>query len=144
MKDTSSNIFLDKRQISFGVLQKETDIIQTYASLMKGIRKGFIPLDDLNNFTEYTGTWNLVHELYSFLRHNKVEKFILTKNLEEDFRKRVELIITIMGRYENPKEELTFEELQKAIGIIQEIVSKSGYHDDTFKQNEGTLDEEEN
>ena len=127
------SIFLDKIKLSFIVLEKESCLIETYADLLKDINLGGVNIEKIKNWDSYNGSWNFAHELYLFLKYNKVEEIKTKKKQDKIIEKEINELKEIMNRYENPKKEVNFDDLQKVVPIIQKIVSKSGYHDDKYK-----------
>lgn len=144
-------IFIDKIKVAFLVLRKEADMIEVYCGLIKGINKGIILLDNLDAWSEYAGSWNIAHELFCFLEYNKISKLETRKKKKDEkkedlarLRKNIQELREIMKGYEAPNINVTFEQLQKVVPTLREIVSLSGYHKDTLKEKKfGSLFDEE-
>ncbi len=128
---TEDNIFLDKIKLSFVVLKKETDLIEVYSSLLKKIKRKYIKVEDVFEWNDYHGSWGISHELYSFLKYNKIKD--LNDKKKKEIGKDIDILEKIMDRYEQPDGDVGFEDLQKVVKILQKIVSLSGYHDDKFQ-----------
>jgi len=131
--EEASNIFLDKRQLSLIVLRKESDMIEVYSTLIKAINNEDIKINNVEESNNYHGSWNMAHELFCFLEYNKLKNITKEKKENKELIKRLEFLKESMRKYESPNERTNFKDLQKAIPIIRELVSLSGYHDDTFK-----------
>ncbi len=142
-ENKESNLFMDKIKLSFLVLKKESDLIEVYSNLIKQMRKEVIDVDSLESSDLYSGSWNLAHELYSFLRYNKIKDILEGKRTTKEIKDKIEKLIETMDKYANMTKELKFEELQEIIPILNEVASISGYHNDKLNKSGGSLDDEE-
>ena len=143
MNEDETNIFLDKIKLSLVVLEKESSLIETYSDLIKKINNGSIKIEKINEWTLYYGSWNLVHELYNFLRFNKIKDIKNKKKKDGKLIKDIKELENAMIKYENPDNKVTFKELQGIMPTIHSIISLSGYHDDKFHEKGGGLEDEE-
>ena len=141
---SEDSIWLDKRIVALVVLQKETDLIETYSQLIKDIKKGSIDLEKINDWSIYHGSWSLLRELHSFLRYNKLQGLLNKKSTEKQLITKINLLNDIMEKYDKPESKLTFNDLQTVIPIMHELISLCGYHDDTYKSGGSLFDEESN
>jgi len=125
-EEKNTPLFLDKKVITAMIIDKEGLLIGEYASLINKIRSGVIK--QASKSPEYERSWSILHELYQFLRFNKIEK------MKEKFKPDYDAINEIMGRYDNLESgEINIDDLQKGVAIIQRIISLAGYHEDETK-----------
>ena len=148
---TEENIFLDKKQLSSIIIAKESALVSCYAEIIKDINSGYTTEDKINTpeyrYEDYEICWNLIHEIYTFIRFNKVKE-LEKKNKDDEFGKELKEIKEIIRLYENPENKIVetetiediperkfvkFKDLKIIVPIIQKIISECGYHDDTFQ-----------
>ena len=137
-EDVEENkLFLDKIKLSAAILEKEGQLAGAFASLMKKIRCGYVKIEEVDRCNEYDNSWRLVYELYIFMKHNKIEE------LKDKCQDEYEDLTECMEKYSSPREKLNFFDLKNSVDWITKFISKSGYHDDKLKKEEGDLESEE-
>lgn len=121
----NSKLFMDKLKLSALALDKEIKMIQAYTILIEKMRRNYVKKEKLNKYDSFIGTGSCMFELWSFLEENKFKKH------ENKLNGKGDVIKAVMGKWEN-NEELTFEELQSCFKGLKEVMSLSGYHDDSI------------
>lgn len=119
-------IFMDKRIISFAILEKEMKMIETYNDLIQNIRFGYVKKQNLNQAPDFISCWRNAKELFDALEFNKIQTMA---DLDDD---RLEVCRNNIKKYNN-LEDVNINDLTKTYNILREIISKAGYHDDSQK-----------
>jgi len=140
MSDDINAILMDKIRHSAAILEKESELIGEYAFLRDKIEQGFL-MDDRGPKSVYKSEsyyvcWRVLHEIYLMLKYNKLKE-LMAKPDKKIKIKRCEQFCEIMNRHGSFKKKVTLTDLDIVTDIAQEIISASGYHDDTYsKENE--------
>ena len=132
--EQDQSVFLDKLKLTFALLEKESQLIAGYAVLVNKIRQKYLNLDKVIETDAFAECFRTSYEIYAFLEYNKIQK-INDKNVD------VEKLKSIMKKYVD-NEELDLDDLNDAVRIIRQVMSKSGYHDDLKKSKEAELEDE--
>jgi hypothetical protein len=117
---------MDKIKLSALIVDKEGQLTGAWATLISDIIEGVVKEERIHKDEVYLSCWRLVHELYTFMRHNKIEEF--KGKLSEAY----ENLKVMMEKYEPPNlgKDLTLMDLKSAIFSITSVITMSGYHDD--------------
>ncbi len=115
------DVYLDKIRLGWTLIEKELDLINQHTTLINNIKRGYIDRDRVTEYDAYRFAWQNLIELYQFLRHG------YTKILKKDDEKKLKDIIT---RYMSIDEiEPSLIELNTAVGIIMDVMGRSGFHE---------------
>jgi len=130
-------VFMDKYRLSFNILEQEGILIQQYNNILRSIKAGYYDYKTITASYDYLDCWTTLKGLYDFMQFNKIA------DLEKKYKEDVEKLQEIMGRYEDLKEEVSFDDLRQSYYLLRKFIALSGYHEDTYKDKRGTLSEEE-
>lgn len=132
------SLFMDKIKLSSMVLIKESKLNSAMGEYIQKKNIGLIPENQESKWGIYNDCWRLLYELYSFMKHNKLEELRKKGKTDEDKeinQERYDSLIQVMDLYVSG-EKTAHLELLESYDIITKFVSLSGYHDDKTRSEE--------
>jgi len=133
-KTEEGPVFMDKYRLSFNILEQEGILILQYNELVRSKTAGYYDNNTIKKSLAFLDCWATLKGLYDFLEFGKLP-YIKEKDKLANLKE-------IMEKYE-VRGNITYEDLRQAYTLIREFIALSGYHEDTFKDKGGTLDNEE-
>jgi hypothetical protein len=130
------SVFLDRIRLSALIVDKEGQLAGSYATLLKKLKQNMINKEELADTNEFANCWRLLHELYTFMRHNEIAEH--RKRSPEEH----ELLTHLFQKYETADLRMTYEDLQQAVNTLTKVISQAGYHN-TAWQSDDDFDLEE-
>jgi hypothetical protein len=135
-QEKPDSVFLDKIKLSALIVDKEGQLAGSYATLIKKLKQGSIEPSNLVESSDYHNCWRLMHELYTFMKHNEIAEH------KAEHQEEHETLKNIFCTYEKLDSIMSFEQLKQALDILTKIISMAGYHNTTF-QTEDDFENEE-
>jgi len=126
-------IMLDKYRIAFNILEKEGILIQQYNHILRDIKAGYLDSKTISKSFDFLDCWTTLKELYDFMRYNKIV------GMKKGYKEDVEKLEQIMDKYEDLKEEVSFDDLKQSYNFIRKFISIAGYHEDIDNSRAGQV-----
>ena len=134
------HVFLDKITLSAQILDKEGTMVGYFSTLASKRRQHYITDENIQESSDYCQCWATLHELYDFMRYNKILDY---SNKNKGNKELINQLNTIIDNYLQPNKKIGFNELEQAKNIMHGVVSFCGYHDDSRKEKGASLFDED-
>lgn len=119
MSDDDEAIYQDKIKLAEIITQKELTVIEVHHQLINDIRLRPEIKKELNDYPQYHQVLRNISELFDFLKGDYLDKITLADSAK---------IKNFMKLYKNLG-DLTFEQINEAVDIILDIMTKAKFHD---------------
>jgi len=135
-EEKEASVFMDKYRLSFNILEQEGILIQQYGHLLRSLKAGYFDNKTITSSYDFLDCWTTLKGLYDFMRYNKLD------DLRKNYKKEIEELDRLMKIYESDNHS-SFDDLMNCYKYITKFISIAGYHEDTYKEKNGSLDDEE-
>ncbi len=120
-EETKIQVYADKIKLAAFFLTKEDLLVEYYSKVVSFIREQkMYDIEVISEQNEWRHFWEQFQQLFDLTKNDYLS------NLEDEEQKQ---ILAISDKYEDVKQELTFEEATIGKNIILKIMSGSGFHD---------------
>lgn len=129
-RNRKKQLWVDKVGLTDNLLQKEGHMIAMFSDVLRRLNMQYLEEDELESDTRYNNCWSVCHELFMILRYNKIEESE-DKVGEEEIQKLKEYMRDFQSRNKKGIKKLGF-----VVNTLCQIMSQSGYHEDSWGKNE--------